>query len=236
MAGVTGYVKGRLGPHMTAQEAAAAFYDPLVSRDIAAFITRWDQMYNLSFLQIRGILHALASAQTFYHPDDGQSEWLFVRDDDDIHLAVPQECFDQPDDVVMVGFSTDIYSLIPPFGRSVHRVTYISGCLSNGYAIRRSYLNSLTDNQRKLILCDHSKCHAFVHFSGCRYVFYPDVVGGVYVRHPASASMALQKIPPEKVPLDMKLIWNWAENDDASIPQFVRTVARVFAGLRRRLL
>jgi len=43
----------------------------------------------------------------------------------------------------------------------------------------------------RTVLGDHIKAHAYVHFVGYRYVLYPEVIGGLGLVHPASATAML---------------------------------------------
>lgn len=62
--------------------------------------------------------------------------------------------------------------------------------MSPGYAIRKSWLESLSPTQLQLIRDDHYNVHRYAHFSGEKYLFLPQAYGQ-WTRTPASLSCYL---------------------------------------------
>ncbi len=186
--GVSAYVKGPPSWQGDKSAWAAHFTNVELAEDLLRFIINWDNTYSPSFGALRQQLRALAAAYTAYPADDGVSEWLLIRDDDDIHFPIPEECFAIDDEeIVLLGFSVWRCDLII-FRHHLDRCWYFHGCLSNGYALRRRFFYSLTPEQRRLILGDHINAHRYVHALGKKYLLYPHVASGINLVHPASVS------------------------------------------------
>lgn len=228
---VTAYVKGQLATATSNEEAARRCTNIELQDQMLAYMRAWDAIFAPSFLEIRKLLAENADRHTAYPPDDGQSEWLLVRDDDDIHLPVSEQYFDQPADVVLVGFSSELYVLLPGVRSFTYEVNYRQGPWSNGYAIRRWFFNSLTPEQRRLMLGDHAKVHAYVHFVGYRYVLYPEIICGLGLVHPASMT-AMQNFAPEKAAVKPDVLTRFATGKHS----FVKEAANIFCSVQIRML
>ncbi len=204
----------------------------ITNRELQAALLRyariWDQHYQPSFLSIRKSLSAISRQYTAYSEDDGHSEWLLLRDDDDIHFELPDEIWDQPPDVVMLGFSVYRYNITPRLTKELLRPNYLVGCRSNGIAVRRWYFRMLTDEQVRLLTGDHANAHRYVHFSGYRYVLYPHLISGIHLVHPTSLTMARDGIDPLQALCPKEELQLFIPD----CPSFVRAVIDLFLSVR----
>ncbi|MEM4167628.1 MAG: hypothetical protein QXW98_04215 [Candidatus Caldarchaeum sp.] len=194
------------------------------SANIGAMRKTLERFPWLNIKQFRTDLAQLARSFTFFPEDDGASEWICFRDDDDVHLRIPSYVFNVPEDVVMVAWSTDCVSFIPNVMSYVHFVNYRVGAATGSYAVRRRWYNSLTDAQRVLVNFDHWNVHRYVHWSGYRYFMFSEVIGTVYLIHPVSitaGTMNFQGIDYEYI----------KKVRDGSIIPYVREAANLYLSL-----
>lgn len=146
--------------------------------------------YDVDFFTFRKKLASIAKKFCAYPANDERSEWICFFDDDDIIVEIPDYVFQQPSDVVLVGWSTYLVSLVNQAKSYLRPINYIHGPFLGGYAIRRKWYASLTPEQKMLIATDHHNAHRYAHWSGYKYVFYPNIIGNYYLIHPISITGA----------------------------------------------
>lgn len=83
----------------------------------------------------------------------------------------------------------------------------------------------------RTVLGDHIKAHAYVHFVGYRYVLYPEVIGGLGLVHPASAT-AMLNFAPEKAAVKPDVLTRFATGKHS----FVKEAANIFCSVQMRML
>lgn len=144
----------------------------------------------VSWTDIRLRLREIANRHTAIPYDDGCSEWLAIRDDDDIHCDVPPSIFAVPDHVVMICWTVRVVSIVHNPNTYLVIPAVETGQYSNGYTVRREWFESLSPRQKQLVGKDHGHAHRYVDFAGKQYLFRPDIIGGEAVTHPASLTAA----------------------------------------------
>jgi len=119
---------------------------------------------------------------------DADAEWVAPIDDDDWHLAGLADALAQiPADFVMVCWPVKIANLTRNPTLYVEPIHWATGPHSCGYAVRKSWLETLTPRQFALMRDDHRHVHRYVDFSGHKYLFL-DQPYAQYVFTPASIS------------------------------------------------
>jgi len=157
-------------------------------------IRLWNQTFpEFSYRDFRKFLTEVASSQNAISLvrdwKETQAEWVIPIDDDDWILdGIEQALADVPDEFVLVGWSVQVANLLQEPGLFIDKVHWQTGPHSCGYAIQRSFLETLTPEQLRLIRDDHRNVHRYVHFSGRKYLFHPDKCFAQYIWTPASTS------------------------------------------------
>lgn len=165
------------------------------AQELAKTIIRlWNQTFpEFSYRDFRKFLTEVASSQNAISLvrdwKETQAEWVIPIDDDDWILdGIEQALADVPDEFVLVGWSVQVANLLQEPGLFIDKVHWQTGPHSCGYAIQRSFLETLTPEQLRLIRDDHRNVHRYVHFSGRKYLFHPDKCFAQYIWTPASTS------------------------------------------------
>ena len=158
---------------------------------------------------------------------DADAEWVLPIDDDDWHLAGLADALAQiPADFVMVCWPILYANLTSTPSLYVEPIHFITGPHSCGYAVRKSWLESLTPRQFALIRDDHRNVHRYVDFVGRKYLFF-DQPFAQYVFTPASIS----SIPnPDAAELNIATAQDYAAIA-ADCPPGVQEVALTLATL-----
>lgn len=157
-------------------------------------IRLWNQTFpEFSYCDFRKFLAEIASSQNAitlvrdWRKSD--AEWIIPIDDDDWILeGIEQILTNVPEEFVLVGWSVQVANLLQEPGLFIDRVHWQTGPRSCGYAIRRSFLETLTPEQLMLIRDDHLNVHRYVHFAGRKYLFFENRCLAQYVWTPASVS------------------------------------------------
>ena len=144
------------------------------------------------YLTFRRHLSEIAASNTLIptvdDPHDAQTEWIAPIDDDDWHLPGLAEALAAvPGDFVMACWPVKIANLTRNPTLYVEPIHWATGPHSCGYAVRKSWLETLTPRQFALIRDDHRNVHRYVDFTGHKYLFL-DQPYAQYVFTPASIS------------------------------------------------
>ena len=168
--------------------------EPAAYKRAETIIWLWNQHFpECSYYDFRKFLAEIASSQNAitlvrdWRKSD--AEWIIPIDDDDWILdGIEQALANVPEEFVLVGWSVQMANLLQAPRLSIDKVHWQTGPLSCGYAIRRSFLETLTPEQLSLIRDDHRNVHRYVHFSGRKYLFHPDKCFAQCIWTPASTS------------------------------------------------
>lgn len=167
--------------------------------DVYARVKRLHDLWNASFptfpyLAFRAFLADVAetyAALDIPRSDDwrqAEAEWVAPIDDDDWHLPGLAEALAAvPGDFVMACWPVKIANLTRNPTLYVEPIHWATGPHSCGYAVRKSWLETLTPRQFALMRDDHRHVHRYVDFSGHKYLFL-DQPYAQYVFTPASIS------------------------------------------------
>jgi len=180
------------------------YLDPKTDEIMRQYHADYARMFGVSFADMRRAMKDVClthSVLPFLAFDDivalGDDEWVIFTDDDDLILpeaaAIIQEKKNVFDDVGLIAWPV---LTVPCSGHGrwfVQQPSRMSGCPSNGYAIKATVFKATQDGrQRRLLRDDHLSVHSFVWFLGYRFVFAPQV-GAVRILHAASITAAREK-------------------------------------------
>ncbi len=229
---VTSYVKRPHSWYSEPEELVKYHTNIELQQELIKYLYRWNELFTPDYGYLRDKISLLANDMTGYPNDDGRSEWLAIRDDDDIHLRVDSSCFDVEPDIVLIGFNVQRYWLIPTpdLHLEIEICSYLRGCYSCGMVVRRSFFDQLTREQRRLLMGDHYKAHAFVHFMGYRYVLHSQTTLAISVTHPLSASAAQMLGDPLVAFPDRERLQQFIRD----APLYVQQVGEIFLNCQRK--
>ena len=168
--------------------------DPAAYERAKTIIRLWNQTFpEFSYRDFRKFLTEVASSQNAISLvrdwKETQAEWVIPIDDDDWILdGIEQALANVPEEFVLVGWSVQVANLLQEPGLFIDKVHWQTGPHSCGYAIRRSFLETLTPEQLRLIRDDHRNVHRYVHFVDRKYLFHENRCLAQYVWTPASVS------------------------------------------------
>lgn len=119
---------------------------------------------------------------------DAQAEWIAPIDDDDWHLPGLTEALETvPAEFVMACWPVHIAYLTANPRLEIEPIDRIKGPHSCGYAVRKTWLETLTPRQLALIRDDHRHVHRYADFQGRKYLFL-DQAFAQYALTPGSIS------------------------------------------------
>lgn len=173
-------------------EEALANPGPEPRKYVWWLIREWEER-GRSWLDFRLAIRRIAEKYNRVPPDDGESEWVAPCDDDDILLDIPPWLFDAEPEVALVAWPVCVLRFIPPIGAHISVPNHVSGPQSNGYAVRRSFLDRVTERQRGFLLKDHANAHRYIHYSGKEYRMFRSPILGYAARTPASMTFAHER-------------------------------------------
>lgn len=188
----------------------------------------WDARFpGFPYLAFRRFLADVAetyAALDIPRSDDwrqAEAEWVAPIDDDDWHLPGLAEALAAvPGDFVMACWPVKIANLTRNPTLYVEPIHWATGPHSCGYAVRKSWLETLTPRQFALMRDDHRHVHRYVDFSGEKYLFLVQPYAQ-YLFTPASISSISS---PEARELNMATREEY-ENLIPSCPPGVKEVA-----------
>lgn len=180
------------------------YLDPKTDEMMQQYHADYERMFGVSFADMRRAMKDVCLSHVAFPLlafEDiaalGDDEWVIITDDDDLILpeaaAIIQEKKKVFDDVGLIGWPVFTVQC-SGYGRwFVQRPSRMSGCASNGYAIKAAVFKRAQDGrQRRLLRDDHLSVHSHVWFLGYRYVFAQQV-GAVRILHAASITAAREK-------------------------------------------
>ena len=168
--------------------------DPGAYEQAKTIIRLWNQTFpEFSYRDFRKFLTEVASSQNAISLvrdwKETQAEWVIPIDDDDWILAgIEQALANVPEEFVLVGWSVQVANLLQEPGLFIEKVHWQTGPHSCGYAMRKWWLETLTQRQLALIRDDHRHVHRYVDFAGRKYLFFENRCLAQYVWTPASVS------------------------------------------------
>lgn len=171
-------------------------FDDATILNVKKLIDNWNARFgDGSYQKYRHRLQEVARSQSdLPRVDDWRSveaEWIAPVDDDDWHLEGVTPALDiAADKFDCVLWSVVIYDLTESCFMARHQPDFMRGAHTSGYAVRKSFLEQLTEEQQNLILHDHFNAHRYVHFAGKKYLVTA-FCGGVHVITPASITAAI---------------------------------------------
>lgn len=199
-------------------------------------VKRLHELWNARFshcpyLEFRAFLAEIAEKHSAVpRVDDWRTapaEWIAPIDDDDWHLPGLAEALEAvPVEFVMACWPVHIAYLTSRPRLEIEPIHWATGPHSCGYAIRKWWLETLTQRQLALIRDDHRHVHRYVDFAGQKYLFLGQPCAQ-YVHTPASISSIGS---PEATRLNLATAEEYA-SIIAHCPPGVREIAQRLAAL-----